>query len=250
MSTAPPSSPEGPGGSAWPSSGPSPPPGWHVVTDGRDADDLRRRRRRPDRRHRRAGRCHRSRPTAPRSSRRPGTDRPARQQRRRSRPVAAAGPRRVPPRRLRRPLRRQRDRPARADPGRPAAPRRRRRASSTSPPTRQSRRTRAGVATGRPRPPSTTSDGCSPSSDPTSACCRSTPATCAPGCTRTPSRARTSRTDHRPRQSVPAILALDRGRRPERPLPGADVDRSSVARRDDARRHEPDRRPRPLRAAA
>ena len=74
--------------------------------------------------------------------------------------------------------------------------------------------TRAGAATARRRPRSSTPAGCSRSSDPTCACSSSIPATCAPRCTRTRSPARTSPTAPTPRRSVPALLALIEGDRP------------------------------------
>ena len=62
--------------------------------------------------------------------------------------------------------------------------------------------------------------GCWPPSDPTCGCSSSTPATCAPRCTRTPSPARTSPTG--PTRASRARAARPDRRRPaERPLPGS-----------------------------
>ena len=60
---------------------------------------------------------------------------------------------------------------------------------------------------------------CSPPSSPTCGCSSSTPATCAPRCTRTRSPARTSPTGRCPRRACPGCVALIEGDQPERPLP-------------------------------
>ena len=85
-----------------------------------------------------------------------------------------------------------------AGPAPPAAAKRRD-GSSTSPPTPPSSPTRPGAATARRRPRSTTPAGCWPPRSRRCASTPSTPATCAPGCTRTRSRARTSPTGPSPR---------------------------------------------------
>ena len=121
-------------------------------------------------------------------------------------PAARAG--RLPARRAPPDLRGQRGRPARADPAGPALLRAARGTSSTSRRTPPSRPTRAGAATARRRPRSTTSPGPRGRAAGPAGLRRSTPATCAPRCTRTRSRARTSPTARSRRPSCPALLRL------------------------------------------
>ena len=75
--------------------------------------------------------------------------------------------------------------------------------SSTSPPTPRSRPTKAGAATDRRRPRSSSCPRCSRPSIPSCVCWWSIPATCAPRCTRTRSPATTSPIARRPRPLLP-----------------------------------------------
>ena len=125
-------------------------------------------------------------------------------------------PRRHPPaaRRPRAHPAHQRRGAAAAPPGGTPPPPRAAARSSTSRPTPPSRATRAGAATAPRRRRSSSSAGCSPSRSPRCGCTGSTPATCGPACTRTPSPARTSRTARRPSPGCPDCCGSCRERPP------------------------------------
>ena len=147
--------------------------------------------------------------------------RPAGQQRQHARPLAAPRLAALPPRRSARRLPRQRARAARARPGRAArcsaAPRgddRERHLRCRGRGVRGMGRLRlveGGARTAQPT--------CSPPSSPRSASTGSTPATCAPRCTRTRSRARTSPTARQPETRRAGAAPAARRRAAERSLP-------------------------------
>ena len=204
-----------------------------------DARGSRGRSRRPARRSpgdRRDGdRRRRGRPAPPRGAGGGGgADGPAaaaREQRVGARAEPAARPRRLPARGARLGLPDQRARAARPDPAGAAGARAPTAASSsTSPPTPRVEDYPAGAGTARRRPRSSSSRTCSRPSTRTCASTGPTPATCARGCTRRRSPARTSPTGRCPETSVPGLLRLIEGDLPSgRYRARASCDRSEAA---------------------
>ena len=133
-------------------------------------------------------------------------------------PLAVAA-RRTPAR-----LRGRRDRADRPDPGAGPALRARPASCSTSAPTPQWRRTRAGAATARRRPRWTTRAQYWRQNTPTLAVYAVDPGDLRTRCTRRRSPARTSRTGRSPEDRVPAFLRCSKAAA-ERSLPGGGVRR-------------------------